>query len=844
MLDNSCMRECRDRPTANRDGAAVSRIPGVRRTEHGLGKPGRRIRSVALVLAMLATTASVHAQETGTVRGTVTLAENGGPVDGALILIIGTGAFTFTDDGAFEFTNVPAGTYDVLAQREQLTAGFRSVTVDTGETAAVDFELSLSLLREEVTVTASAAVGAEATLRTFNAVSTVDSFEIAREAPSTIGEALENEPGIANRSFGPGASRPVIRGFGGDRVLIIEDGLPTGDLSATSDHHGMTVDPNSAERIEIVRGPATLLYGSSVVGGLINIITPHAAYRNLLTPPESYGESLVDGTRAQLGADTGSANRQAGTYANLQHAQGNMLYWASGAKRRTGDYDTPEGPVFNTAAELANARTGLGYFGDRAFASLSLTFEDSRFGLPFEEIFHSHGQEDGGHGHDHGHHEEEEAGNEDDAAIDLTSRRRVGRFDLGLRNLDNDFLQGVRTGFHVIDVTDDHVDTTGGADGLDSRIGNRNFIKRTLFYQRQLGRFTGRFGTELKFRDFQATGAEALAPRTDQSTLSAFGYEEVSFGRFRLQFAGRAERNDYKTAGRVSLPGQEDEDAHQDDDHGHDHDDGRDDEEAEEEHHLGPPDPRDRQFLGVSASVGLNADIGSATAFVANLMRSHRVPALQELYNFGPHLGNFEVGDPDLDAETTLGLDLGLRHQSGRVGTDLNFYVYDIENFIFGNHTTEVVNNLRVLDISQGDSRFVGFDARGSVRLGGQTWASLGIGYVNATLTSTNEAVPRIPPLRATLGVDIPYGAFTVSPELMLAARQDRVFGDETATPGYAVLNLDGSYIWPRQHMAHMLSFTGYNLTNALFRNHMSFIKDLAPEMGRGFKVAYSLRFF
>ena len=813
-------------------------VPGPRRvlhTEPCRGKPSRRIRLAALTMAALATVSPLQAQETATVRGTVTLVENGGPVDGALILIIGTGAFTFTDDGTFEFTNVPAGTYDVIAQREQLTAGLQTVSIGAGETAIADFELSLSPVREEVTVTASAAVGAAATLQTFNAVTTVDSFAIAREAPSTIAEALEDEPGIANRSFGPGASRPVIRGFGGDRVLIIEDGLPTGDLSAASDHHGMTIDPNSAERIEIVRGPATLLYGSGVVGGLINIITPHAAYRNLLTPPESYGETLIDGTRAQLGADTGSANRQAGAYANLQHAQGNMLFWGSGAERRTGDYDTPEGPVFNTAAELTNARTGLGYFGDRAFASLSLTFEDSRFGLPFEDMFHSHGSAEDAHGHAHGHAEPREAGGGDDSSIDLTSRRRVGRFDLGLRNLDNDFLQGVRTGFHVIDVTDDHVDTVGGVDNVDSRISNRTYIKRTLFYQRQLGRFTGRFGTELKYRDFDVTGTEALAPRTDQSTISAFGYEEVSFGRYRLQFAGRAERNGYKTAGRVPLPGRDD----REDDHGHGH---RHD--AGDEDHLEPPDPRDRQFLGVSASAGLHADLGAATELVANLMQSHRVPALQELYNFGPHLGNFEVGNPDLEAETALGLDIGLRRQSGRVGTDLNFYVYDIENFIFGDHTLEIVDNLRVLDIIQDDSRFVGFDARGSVRLGGQAWASLGIGYVNATLTSTNEAVPRIPPLRATLSVEIPYGAFTVSPEVTFAARQGRVFRDETTTPGYAILNLDASYLWPRQHMAHVLSFTGYNLTNALFRNHMSFIKDLAPEIGRGVKVGYSLRFF
>ena len=166
----------------------------------------------------------------------------------------------------------------------------------------------------------SAAQTPRATLRAFNVVTTVDAFEIARDAPGSIGEALEDEPGIANRSFGPGSNRPIIRGFGGDRVHIIEGGIPTGDLSSTSDHHGVTIDPNSAERIEITRGPATLLYESNIVG-LINVITPHAAYRNLLTPPESYGDTLLDGTRGRLGTDAGSANRQVGTCANVQHAR-------------------------------------------------------------------------------------------------------------------------------------------------------------------------------------------------------------------------------------------------------------------------------------------------------------------------------------------------------------------------------------------------------------------------------------------------------------------------------------------------------------------------------------------
>ena len=155
-----------------------------------------------------------------------------------------------------------------------------------------------------------------------------------------------------------------------------------------------------------------------------------------------------------------------------------------------------------------------------------------------------------------------------------------------------------------------------------------------------------------------------------------------------------------------------------------------------------------------------------------------------------------------------------------------------------------MADNLPVLHFIQGDSRFVGFDARGSVRLGGQAWATLGIGRVDATLTTTNEPLPRIPPLRGTLSLDVPYGRFTLSPQVTFAGRQGNVFRDETGTDGYSVVNLRASYVWPRQHTAHVLTFTGYNLTNALYRNHTSFIKDLAPEIGRGVRVGYSVRFF
>ena len=758
--------------------------------------------AAAATMAVGATPTAL-AQEAGAVHGSVTLEENGGSVHGAVVLVVGTGDFALTDEqGMFAIDGVPAGSYEVLAQREHLTAGRQTVSVDPGATATVDFMLGLSPVHEDVTVTASVG-GTETTFEAFNAVTTLDSFDITRESAGSLGDALRNEPGVASRSFGPGSSRPIIRGFDGDRVLILEDGLRTGDLSSQSGDHGVTIDPNGAERIEIVRGPATLLYGSNAVGGLVNVITPH----------ESYRESLFEGTRAQFGTNVGSANAEAGTTASLQYSQNNVLVWGGGSMRRTDDYSTPEGAVENSASELTNARAGLGWFGDRFFASSGFTLEDGRYGVPFADEFHQA----------HGVHAGEGPA---ETEIDIASRRRVGRFDMGLRNLANTVIEGVRVALNVIDWRHDELEVEDGVENIGTRFTNRTYIMRADVDQRQTERLSGRFGAWAQLRDFQAVGVEALAPRTDQTSFAAFAYEEVDFERTRLQFGGRVEQNDYRTAGRIvpDAPG---------DDHGH-------------AHGLEVPDARDRQFLGASASVGLHTDVGAGSAFVANLTHSHRAPALEELYNFGPHVGNlaFEVGNPTLDAETTLGLDVSFRHQAGRVRSNLNAYVYSIDNFIFGDRTGEVEDNLPVWYFIQGDSRFVGFDAKSSVQLGGNAWATLGIGYVDAALTTTGEPLPRIPPLRGTVSLDVPYGGFTFSPQLEFAGQQANVFRDETETNGYSIVNLRASYVWPRQHAAHILSFTGYNLTNELYRNHTSFIKDLAPEMGRGVRVNYSLRFF
>ena len=426
-------------------------------------------RSIACLAAVVGTAAGAGppllAQEAGAVRGTVTLEEDGGFVRGAVILVVGSGAFALTDArGRFAIDGVPAGSYEVLAQREHLAAVRRTVTVEPGGVVTADFVLGLSPVHEEVTVTAAAG-GTETALEAFNAVSTVDAFEVVRESAGSLGDALAAEPGIAVRSFGPGASRPIIRGFDGDRILILEDGIRTGDLSSESGDHGVAVDPDGAERIEIVRGPATLLYGSNAVGGLVNVITPH----------ESTRESLLDGTRAQLSADLGSANAQAGANVGLQHARNGVHYWGGGSRRRTEDYATPLGIVENSATESTNARAGVGWSGDRLYAAAGVTLNDGRYGVPFAGEFHGHHEgESGGHGGDL----------DGETAIALDWQRRAVRFDVGLQGLANRVVEEVQLSLNVIDWRHDELEIEQGTQSVGTHYDNRTTIVRADLDQR------------------------------------------------------------------------------------------------------------------------------------------------------------------------------------------------------------------------------------------------------------------------------------------------------------------------------------------------------------------------
>ncbi len=220
--------------------------------------------------------------------------------------------------------------------------------------------------------------------------------------------------------------------------------------------------------------------------------------------------------------------------------------------------------------------------------------------------------------------------------------------------------------------------------------------------------------------------------------------------------------------------------------------------------------------------------------------------SLEELYNHGPHPGNvtFEIGNENLRREAGDGLDLSLRHQTARVRGVVGLYYYRLSDFVFLAPTGEIEDGLPAAEYDQADARYMGAEATLDVALHPNFWLNLATDVVDAQLTSTSTFLPRIPPVRGLVGVEARYKGLSVKPGLTLVNRAHQIFPRETPTAGYATLNLRASYTITRQHLSHTLAVNAFNLNDRLYRNHLSFIKELAPEIGRGVRFTYMLRFF
>lgn len=711
------------------------------------------------------------------ISGRLVDARTGQPLAGVAVVLEELRLEARSDrEGHYEFTGVPPGEYHLAVRAQGFST--RRTEVHVGDSpVVVNLTVEPDLHFTEVV---SVSPNARSAFESYQPTSVLAGQDLDKQLAGSLGATLDGQPGVALRSLGPAPSRPVIRGLDGDRVLILEDGQRTGDISSQSGDHGVSVNPAAATRIEVVRGPATLLYGANAIGGLVNVITDRIPTEPMTT------------TSGSFAVDLGSAAAEAGGGGALAWGNGRFAARVSGSGRRSGDVATPVGDVQNSHARAGDLSVGAAWTGERVYAGGSYGFDDSRFGVPVIE----------------------------EGRIELTPRRHQVSLRSGGKGLKGPF-ESYRATFGQRRY--EHQELEAGEAGTLFR--NRTTEIEVLGSHRPVGRLTGTAGGWMLARAFEAIGEEALSPPVDQKGAAAFVYEELTYPHLTLQFGARVDHTRFAPDGAL------------------------------------PP----RRFTNTSASAGLlyrPAAAHDAVTVAFSVARAVRNPALEELYFFGPHAGNFafEIGNPALGSEKALGFDASLRWRTRRVSGEVTYFRNDISDYVFRNPLTEDEFEARFshLDLEHGDhggeefpiveftaadSVLQGFEAHADVQLTTRLVAELGVDTVRGELKESGLPLPRMPPVRVRTGLRYQLNAFQAGGEISAAARQDRTFGAETPTAGFALLDLFAVYSFEAGGALNTLTARLDNAANELYRNHLSLIKDVVPEMGRSFKLVYRVEF-
>ncbi len=638
--------------------------------------------------------------------------------------------------------------------------------------------------------------------------------ELAQKASTSIGETVANEVGVSSSYFGPVSSRPVIRGQFGERVRVLTNGLDTLDASAFSEDHQVTVESLLAQRIEIIRGPASLLYGSGAAGGIVNVVDTRFVQEPL---DKNFNAGVA------LGADTASGIRDGAVRA--QFGTGSIAFSADYFYRSTDDIEIPGfaeskalraleeeeheeeegeeheheeaeafGEVENTDSETQGGAFGVSFVSDNGFVGLSLSAFDSEYGIP-----------------GHHHHEEEEVpplpGEEEEeelVRIDLEQTRvdLAGEYDLG-----GNFLSGIRfraaaNDYEHTELEGDETGTIYDVQGIDSRVELRHA---------SIGVMEGAFGVQYRREEFDAIGDEAFLPKSDTTSFSLFLFEEfVLSDTWILQ--GSARYEDQSISGSAV------------------------------------PENYDEGAFG--ASLGAIWRATDDIRISANLSLTERHPTITELYADGAHVaadryerGSVTLGNGILDKESSTNLDLTVHGDTGRVEWSITGFINTVDDYILLRPTALELDGFQVYDFDQADVEFLGIEAEALIQViesdDRHMHVRLFTDFVNAEEDATGDNLPRIPPQRFGLGLHGGYRSFDASVDAIFASEQDDVVENELPTDSYTLLNASLGYRFAESGLWMFLR--GSNLLDEDIRRHSSPLKDLAPLPGRS--LHFGLRY-
>ena len=636
--------------------------------------------------------------------------------------------------------------------------------------------------------------------------------ELTRSLRPTIGDTLARQPGVSATSFGPNASRPVLRGFQGERVRILTDGIGSFDVSNTSVDHAVAINPLTADRIEVLRGPAALLYGSSAIGGVVNVIDSRIPRR---VPDEPIH---IDGI-----ATYGSAAHERTGSGEIEAPIGDkFVVHFDGSYSRSGDLDTgnyiltpalraqaaasgdPEirdlaslrGKLPNSGARTWEVAGGAALITDGGNLGISVAHTDNFYGVPVRYSLDADGE-----------------------AEKVRLHMKQDRADLRAElPVNGGFLESVRLRAGFADYQHQEIEETGE---VGTTFYNQSIESRLELVQAKRGGWDGAIGAQFFARNFHVEGEEKFLPRNETEQLGFFTLQSFDLGTTRIELGGRYEHTRVEADADETL--------------------------------LNPA--YHRSFDALSGSLGVSQELVPGWRVGLNLSRTERAPSAEELFARGNHAGTqaFELGNPDFGLEKSWGIEGTLRGQGNGYTISLSAYHNWFDGYIYDVRVDDGVcmaaNGGEPLSFPcyqnlQANARYLGFEAEGTVKLGQIGSYALNLDgvadYVRATIVGSGPA-PRIPPLRLLGGLELQGDRLSIRGEVERSFAQNRITDTETPTDGFTLVNASLSFKPIKGNDRTTITLSANNIFDVEARRAASFLKDYAPLAGRDIRLTARL---